>query len=165
MKKNIKDDTKTDEKTDEKTEEKVVLTRKEFNEIQKDIQLLKNSVSRYKLEEQEAKISKNKDKLPRGHCKRLNGKLVVKWLGVNDPGSKAEQKILYQGTTPVGEVLVGHYKTIDDEDIVCEAIKFYRSTDLEYFTKIGQEGEDWIIRFDNPELPQEYKLNIKYLNP
>lgn len=146
-------------------EEKVVLSKKDFEEMQADINLLKGSVSQYKLEEQQALRDKDKKELPRGHMKRIKGKLVTKWLGLNEPGSQAEQKILYQGTTPIGEVLIGHYKTIDDEDIVCEASIFYKSTDLEHFTKLGQDGDEWIIRFDNMDLPQEYRINVKFVNP
>ena len=86
-------------------------------------------------------------------------------MGLNEEGSKAEQKILYQGTTPIGEVLIGHYKTLEGEDIICEASKFYKSIALEKFTKIGQEGDMWTIRFDNKELPQDMKIHVKYLNP
>ena len=108
---------------------------------------------------------KKKKKEIRGHLKRLNGKLIVRWMGLNEEGSKAEQKILYQGTTPIGEVLIGHYKTLEGEDIICEASKFYKSIALEKFTKIGQEGDMWTIRFDNKELPQDMKIHVKYLNP
>lgn len=155
---------KAKEETQE-NKEKVVVDAEVFSKMQSDIELLKKVANRYRLEEQEALAKRNEKGAPRGHLKRLNGKLVVKWLGLNEKGSKAEQKILYQGTTPVGEVLIGHYKTIEDEDIVCEAVKFYRSTDIEQFTKIGQEGDDWVIKFDNQALPQEYKINLKFVNP
>ena len=147
------------------SEEKVVLTKTQFDAIQQDIDVLKKSVNRGRLEEQEAKVQKGKKVLPKGHLKRLKGKLIVKWLGVNEVGSKAEHEILYQGTTPVGEVLKGHYIDIDGDPIVTESVQFYRSTDLEYFTKIGQEGDEWIIKFDNPELPQEYKIKELFINP
>lgn len=154
-------------KEDSTKDEKVVLSKGEFQQLQDDINLLKRSVSQYRLQEQELALKKERgeDTLPRGYCKRIDGELVVSWLGLNDEGSKAEQKILYQGTTPIGEVLIGHYKTIDGKDIVTEASKFYTSTDLEKFTKIGQEGDTWIVRFDNPELPQEYKIHLKFVNP
>lgn len=147
------------------TEEKVVMTKTDLDSMQADIDLLKKSVSRYKIEEQQALRDKDKVEKPRGHLKRIDGKLVEKWMGLNEAGSKAEQKILYQGTTPVGEIMIGHYKTFDDEDLVCEAIKFYRSTDLEYFTKLGEDGDEWTIAFDNPELPQNHKINVRYVNP
>lgn len=146
-------------------EEKVVISRDELNKMQEDIRILKSVASRYKLEEQEALANKGKKKESRGFLKKLDGKLIVKWIGSNEPGWKGEQKILYQGTTPIGEVLVSHFKTIEDEDVICDAVKFYRSTDLEHFTKVGQEGDIWIIRFDNPELPQEFKVDVKFINP
>jgi len=153
------------EKNKQDSKEQVVISKEDFKKMQEDINLLKGTVSRYKLEEQEALLKGKKKKLPRGHLKKVNGKLILSWLGLNVAGSKAEQKILYQGTTPVGEVMIGHYKVLDDEDLVCEASKFYKSTDLEKFTKIGQEGDNWIIKFDDPELPQKMSINIKFINP
>ncbi len=156
----------TDEqKATDESKEKVVISKEEFNKMQKDIDLLKKVASRYKIEEQEALERKGEARQRRGFLKRLEGKLIVKWLGLNEEGSKAEQKILYQGTTPVGEVMIGHYKTIDNEDVVTDAVRFYRSTDLEHFTITGQEGSLLTLRFDNPNLPQEYKLDLKFVNP
>jgi hypothetical protein len=145
--------------------EQVVITKEEFSKMQSDIALLKSVASRYKLEEQEALAKRDRKELPRGHLKRLDGKLITRWVGMNEPDFKGEQKIIYQGTTPMGEIMIGHYKTIDNEDIVCEAVKFYRSTDLEYFTKLSQDGDTWTIRFDNKELPQDLKINAKFVNP
>jgi len=150
---------------EDKKQDNVVIPKEEYEKLRTDIELLKSSTSRYKLEEEMAKQEAGKEKPPRGHMKRLKGKLVIGWMGINEPDSKAEFKMLYQGTTPVGEILKGHYKTLDDKDIVCESIKFTRSNDLEYFTKIGHEGDEWVVKFDNPELPQKYNIPIPFLNP
>lgn len=131
-----------------------------------DIRVLKKSVSKYRLEENQAKEEKDKVSQPRGFLKRLNGKLIVKWLGKDEVNSKAKGEILYNGTTAAGEILKGHYITLEGEEVVTDAVLLTRSTDLEHFTQTGKDSEgNWIIRFDNTDLPQEYKINPKFVNP
>lgn len=146
-------------------DEKVVISKAELESLQKDIEILKRSVSRARLDQATSKVEGEVKEEPKGFLKKLNGKVIVKWFGINEPGSKAKQEILYQGTTPIGEILKGHYVTIDGEEILEDAIRFYRSTDLAPFVKLGQEGDSWIIQFEDPSLPQEFKISTKFINP
>lgn len=151
----------------------VVLPKEQFDKMMEmmeaqsaDIRVLKKSVSKYKLEENEAKEKKGKTVATRGYLKKLNGEVIVKWLSKDDPNSKVKNEILYQGTTPTGEVLKSHYITIDDKEIVTDTIQFVRSNEMEYFTKLKTDSEgNWVIQFDNPTLPQEYTINPKFINP
>lgn len=143
----------------------VTLSQEQFDKLTSDVAVLKKSVSRAKFEENEAKEGKNKKHGVSGHCKRLQGKVIVKWIGSKDPAYKGRQEILYNGTTPSGEVLKGHFVTIDGEEIITDMIQFTRSNDLEFFTKLSDTPDgNWMIRFENPELPQEYEFNPHYNN-
>jgi hypothetical protein len=154
--------------------ENIVLTKDEFQKIQSDIELLKGAVSTYKLQEQEALRAKASKKSPRGFLKRIKAKsekgidgnhLVVGWKGVKEDGSKAKQEIIYNGTTPVGEKLVSHFLTIDGDDVVCDFVKLIRSNDIERFSILSKDGDYMTISFDNPELPQEYRIKDIFINP
>jgi len=79
--------------------------------------------------------------------------------------SKADMKIIYRDNMPVGENLIGHYKTLEGEDIVCDAVKFYRSDVIEKFDRLEDLGQYWEVQFHNPKLPQKYRLNINFVNP
>lgn len=143
--------------------EQIVLSKEQFETMMTDIKILKKSVSRYKLEENEAKERGEKKGGKRGHCLKLNGEVIVKWLGKGDAGSQAKSEILYNGTTPIGETLKGHYITITGKEIVTDAVNFYRSNDIEYFDVLEElPNGNWSVRFLNPDLPQEYEFNPKY---
>lgn len=152
--------------------EQVVLSKEQFDQLlaqnaklAADVNILKKSVSRSRLEENEAKEKAGKTFSRKGHVLKLNGKPIVKWFGKNEEGSKAKSEILYNGTTPMGEVLQGHYVTIDGEEIVCPAINFYRSTDIEFFTILENlPNGNWLVKFDNPDLPQSFEFNPIYNN-
>jgi hypothetical protein len=139
-----------------------------ISQLEKQIAILRDSVRQDRLSQADDKMNGKKERLPVGHLKKLNGKLVVKWLGAEEAGSQAKQELIYQNNNVVGEKLIGHYITIDGEDIVCDAINFTRSIDIEKFTKIGGTQKDWIIEFHNPVLATKYpayKIDVKYLNP
>jgi hypothetical protein len=136
-----------------------------LNKLEEEINILRQAVSRNKLIEAEQKASGKKKILGRGFLKKLQGKVVVAWLGVNDKGSSAKQEIIYNGSSPVGERMIGHYKTIFGDDIVCDMLEFTRSTEKENFDIIAKNGEELTICFDNQELPSEYKINTKFINP
>jgi len=133
--------------------------------LSRKISILEDSVSRYKLEQATSRHDAKKDKPLRGHLKRLQGKVIARWMGVNEEGSRAKQELVYLNNAIVGEKLVGHYKTIGGEDIICDAIEFTRSNRLEKFTILSQDGDILTIKFDDNTLPQEYKIDVKYVNP
>ncbi len=140
----------------------------ELDDLRQEIQILRESVREDKLKQADSKYKPVEPSLPVGFLKRLHGELVVKWMGVNEEGSKAKQELHYQGQAVVGEHLNGHYITIDDKEIVCDSIEFTRSNDIEKFSKVDGYGEDWVIEFHNPELAKkypEYKINTKFINP
>jgi len=135
-----------------------------LEEQSKTIEILKDSVSKNKLD-QATKAHDDTVKYPSGFLKKLKGKVIVKWLGVNDPGSEAKQELVYQNNAPVGEQLTGHYIALDGSKIVCNMLEFVRTTEREKFDIIGQDGDKLTIRFHNSELPQEYEISTKYVNP
>lgn len=143
-------------------------TSDEINELRREIQVLRSSVRQDKLSQADKQFKGEEPVFPTGFLKKLDGKLIVMWYGIDDPGSKATQELIYQNENVVGERLIGHYVTIDGEDIICDIGKFTRSNKLEYFDKVNSYGEDWIISFHNPELKEKYtnyKINVKFVNP
>lgn len=128
------------------------------------IDILKDAVNKNKLEKS-IKDHDTTSKYPTGYFKRLRGNLIVKWLGADDIGSQVKQEIVYQNNIPLGERMVGHYLTLDNDSIVCDMLEFIRSNSRESFDIIKQDGDKLVIRFHNLELPQEYETNIKFINP
>ncbi len=158
----------TEEKPTVEKSETIEVPKSEFETMKQDIQILREASREDKVMQAEKRIKGEVVELPVGFLKRLKGKLVVKWFGLNEEGSKAKQEVIHQNNIPVGERMVGHYQTIDGEDIVCDSTEFTKSNDIEKFDKVGGYDEDWVIRFHNPELAKkypDYKINIKYINP
>ena len=137
----------------------------EQNEVlMETVAILKDSVSKHKYEIAEKKLN-DEPKKPRGFLKKLHGGLVVKWFGVNEVGSKAKQEILYNNGVPCGERLIGHYVFLDGSETTCDSLEFTRSNEQEWFSIVKDLDESAVVNFDDPELPREYKINKKYINP
>src|SRR3989304_2338948 len=143
-------------------------TVEELAALKKQVQILRESVRQDKLAQADKRILGEKKTVPVGHLKRLRGKVVVRWYGPREEGSQAKQEIIYQNNNAISEHIVGHYKTIDGDDIVCDMVGFLRGNDLEYFDKIGGTRENWIIQFHDSELAAQYpdyEINVKFINP
>ena len=147
--------------------ETITVDKEVLLDMQKQIKILRESTRQDRLDQADKKYN-TKVKYAKGFLKRLDGKLIVKWLDVGEEGSQAKQDIIYQGQTPVNEKLIGHYITIDGEEIAKDSVLFVRSDDIEKFNIIERMGETLIIEFHNPELAAkypEYSIHTKYINP
>lgn len=166
------------------SEEKLEAILDKMEKQAEQIEILQSTVSKQRLKE--AGENHNKEFLLQGHLKRLRGELIIGWnrmekkgkgysttvynaknepIEIREEDSMARMEIIYKDNYPVGEKLVGHYTTLEGKDIVCDAVEFYRSTVLEKFDRIKDEGQFWIVRFHNPSLPQRLRININFINP
>jgi hypothetical protein len=126
----------------------------------KEIEILRDSVSRGRLEEAEDK-RKEKEQ-PRAYLKVFMGKVVIGWKSL-------PQKIVYNPTTglPVGEVLQATYKFIDGTDSgLVDQVDFTRTEEREH-VRILEKVDNEVVRiqFENPSLPQSFDINQVFLNP
>lgn len=144
---------------------KVLIDADRLAKLEQSIDILRDAVKADRLEKSDEKYKGKKKLVQQGHLKVLRGKVIVAWLAPNARGSEAKQEIIYQNNIPVGEKMIGHYKTIDGEDIVCEMNEFTRSTEQEKFDIVSRNGDMITVRFHNPELPQVYELAKRYINP
>lgn len=166
MKGSVKNSKPVEPPTPEADKDAGVLKRLE--DLEKQNQILRESVRQDKLMQADERVLGKEKSLPVGHLKYLQGKLIVKWYGINEKGSKAKQEIIYHNNVAQGEKMIGHFVTIDGEDIICDSVEFTRSNAYEYFDRIAGTQEDWIVKFHNPELASkypDYEINITYINP
>lgn len=174
------DDKKTTTTGKEKT---VEVKEAQLNKILGELETLKKTVSKQRYKEANEELKEKA--LQQGHCKRLDGEVIIGWypmaktgkglcdivynetgeeIKLKEEDTKAKMEIIYNNNMPIGETLKGHYKTIKGKDIVCDAKNFYRSTTIEKFDVLREEGDYKIIKFHNTLLPQEYKINNKFIN-
>jgi len=131
----------------------------------KEIAILRDAARQDRLNRADEKIKGKKSIVKVGHLKKLHGQVIVAWLGVDEPGSQAKQELIYQNNNVVGEKLIGHFKTLSGDDIVCDYQEFARSVSLEQYDELEKQGDYVVVRFHNPNLPQSYKINKKFINP
>lgn len=138
-----------------------------LNALETENRVLRDAMRQDRLQASDERIKGKKEELRRGFLKRLQGKVVVAWLSTKDVGSKAEQRIVYQNNMPVGEVMIGHYKTLSGEDIVCEMKEFTDAVEQEWFEILSQDNKtgDMVVRFIDPTLPQSFAINKRFINP
>ena len=167
-----------------KKEKTITVNEEKLNKLLSEMEILKDTVSKQRYKEAEAR--QDKKFLLQGHLKRLKGEVIIAWypmerkgngasqtvynlkdepIEIKEEDSKAEMEIIYKDNVPVGEKLVGHYKTIEGKDIVCDAKEFYRSSAVEKFDKLEDLGQFWLVSFHNPLLPKKIKININFINP
>lgn len=163
-------------------------------ELNKKIEILQKTTSEVRYKEAEEEINKEGKKLIGhckvlegvvDGSDRSEAKLIVGWhnmvkigsskglyvydrkgkkMELKEEDSKAKSEILYQNGVAVGEKLIGHYITIDGESIVTDAVNFYRSTAMEKFDILDSSDDYYKVRFHNHRLPQDYKINIRFIN-
>ncbi len=140
----------------------------------KEIEILRDSVSRGRLEEAE---DKRKDKeLPKAYLKVFQGKVVTSW-------KSTAAKIVHNPTTglSVGEVLQATYSFLDGTDSgVVEQTEFTRTEEREYVRLLNSRIEFitnpttnmmepvtfYTAKFENPALLQDpFEINAVFLNP
>jgi len=132
-------------------------------EQDKEIEILRDSVSRGRLEQAE---DKRKDKeLPRAYLKVFMGKVVIGW-------KSAAQKIVHNPTTglPVGEVLQATYQFIDGTDSgVVDQVEFTRTEEREFVRIVDNydgKGEVCKVQFENTAIKSKpFDINRVFLNP
>jgi hypothetical protein len=164
----------TKPETVEVSKEKLDAVLDRIDKLEKDNEILRDSVSRGRLEEAEDK-RKEKEQ-PRAYLKVFMGKVVIGW-------KSSPQKIVYNPTTglPVGEVLQATYKFIDGTDSgLADQVDFTRTEEREHVrimsSRIIQEYSEvqrkmidvilYTVKFENPTLPQEpFEIKEYFLNP
>jgi|SRR3990167_388957 len=147
-------------------------------ESEREIEILRDSVNRSRLENADVKHGKVGDQRPRGHLKKVLGKVVLRWKNRDESPIIGQNRVLYKGATPVDEIVNLHAVYLDkkedgtyEEDII-SYLDFARSTEYVYFRvidvkKIGNEIV-WVIEFEDKNLVDKYgniEIPIKYVNP
>lgn len=159
--------------------EKAEVDRSVLEEMQTQIKILTEASREDKLRMAQKKYGKEEEVLPTGFLKRVQGKLVLRWLSADESELVAKNGAIYDPRTnmQVGENLKGEYITLneetgeeDKETLQIDAIKFYKSEKREKFERISEEIDSngevwWNVRFFEKKLPQNLKINVKYINP
>ena len=146
-------------------EGKVMIDADRLARLEQQIDVLRDAVKEDRLARSEEKFMGKKEPNKVGHLKVLKGKVIVKWFGVGEEGSKASAELIYTNNQVTGEKLIGHYRTIEGEDIICDMNEFTRATDVAKFDVLSKEGNILTVRFHDKNLPSEFAINKRYINP
>lgn len=158
----------------------VVVDRVELNALidtvkqqSNEIAILKASVSETKQEQAARNLELDgADKRLKGFLKKINGKLILRWKGADESEVVARNGVVSEGDRFVGEVMKGHFVTIEGEDLITDYRDFVRSRDRVWFRVVKDEFIDgdriWTIEFEDIELRNKYGeivIPVKYVNP
>lgn len=150
---------------------------KQKKESQSEIEILRDSVNRSRLETSDIKHGKVGDQRPRGHLKKVLGKIIVGWKSKNESPIIAQNRVVFKGATPVDEIVNLHAIFIDknEDGTQCEDvipyIEFAKATEYVYFrvNSVKTVGNEliWTIEFEDSNLANQYKeieLPVKFAN-
>ena len=136
-------------------------------DFKRDIDILRESVSRGKLEEAEGK--RKPAEKPRAFLGRYDGKVVVGW--------KAEKnEYVYNPLNPnnvAGEVLQTRLFYLDGSDSgPIPQVMFTRNDDRVFVRKVGEkrneEGQlvSWVLEFEDTSIePRQIEIHPQFINP
>jgi hypothetical protein len=138
----------------------------------KDMAVMKDALNRDKLLRSEAKHGVNQEDLrPRATLKVYDNKVIVKWKDAIESEHVFKNQVVYNGITPIGEIVKSHLVTIDGEEIITDYSDFIKRNVYTNIRRLSQSDTDgktfWRAVFEDPNLAEKYgeiDIETKFLN-